>query len=140
MDSNLLVGVAGGLIAVILILREVRQFFDRRNLESKDGKVSPLEAKVDRLCTQQEDVKRACDAVNKVNLIEMQNQMRQMYEWHNKTDEDGVPVWYVRRSLEEAIAGLNQSLGKLSEVLTKMLSAQERMEERILDKIDKMTK
>jgi len=30
-------------------------------------------------------------------------QVRELHEWHDRKDADGVPVWYVRKSLEEII-------------------------------------
>lgn len=36
----------------------------------------------------------------------MAERVEKLYEWHNRMDEDGVPVWYVRKSLEKAISDL----------------------------------
>ena len=33
-------------------------------------------------------------------------QVNDLWVWHNKEDDDGVKVWYVRRSLENAIEKL----------------------------------
>jgi hypothetical protein len=47
-----------------------------------------------------------------------------MYDWHDKADEDGVKIWYVRRSLEEAlhenVKAIN-ILAKNSEMQTRLL-------------------
>lgn len=38
----------------------------------------------------------------------------ELHGWHNKEDEDGVKVWYVRRSLEKAIVQLGAAVEHLS--------------------------
>ena len=48
---------------------------------------------------------------------EIHQNIRDLYQWHAKTDEDGVPVWYVRHSLEEAIARLADNIEKQTELL-----------------------
>lgn len=45
-----------------------------------------------------------------------------LYNWHNKTDEDGVPVWYVRRSLESAIERLAENIQLQTEILRSMMN------------------
>jgi len=52
-------------------------------------------------------------------------QMKDLHDWHNKEDEDGVKIWYVRRSLEEAIARLSENIAMQTRIL-----------ERLVDKID----
>lgn len=60
-------------------------------------------------------------------------QVDDLWTWHNVRDGDGVPVWYVRRSLEESIAKLADSIEKLVEIQRAMsarLSDHMRWEER----------
>lgn len=52
------------------------------------------------------------------DLATVAKQIQDLHEWHNKTDDDGVKVWYVRRSLEKAIDKLGDNL----ELQTKLLS------------------
>ena len=52
-----------------------------------------------------------------------------LYEWHNKTDADGVPLWYVRRSLEQSIKDLGEKIYLQIEVQTEILRHMEKMEE-----------
>jgi hypothetical protein len=55
----------------------------------------------------------------------------QLHEWHDQKDNDGVRVWYVRRSLEDAMNRLADSIEKQNDVATKQSNALERMVDRI---------
>ena len=46
----------------------------------------------------------------------MEHKIDDLYTWHDKTDADGVPVWYVRRSLEVAISDLSVSINKQTKI------------------------
>ena len=52
-----------------------------------------------------------------VDLLKMAQQIDRLDEMHAKTDEDGVPVWYVRRSLEKTVADLNEAIRYQTELL-----------------------
>jgi hypothetical protein len=52
-----------------------------------------------------------------VDLLKMARQIDRLAELHAKTDEDGVPVWYVRRSLEKAIVDLGEAIRYQTELL-----------------------
>jgi hypothetical protein len=52
-----------------------------------------------------------------VDLLKMAQQIDRLDEMHARTDEDGVPVWYVRRSLEKAVADLNEAIRHQTELL-----------------------
>jgi hypothetical protein len=52
-----------------------------------------------------------------VDLVKMARQIDRLDELHAKTDEDGVPVWYVRRSLEKAMTDLNDAIRNQTELL-----------------------
>lgn len=58
---------------------------------------------------------------------EVHQQIRDLYVWHSKTDEDGVPVWYVRRSLEDTIIKLAENMEKQTELLRIMVDNQKQM-------------
>ena len=47
-------------------------------------------------------------------MTKMMSQVAGLYRMHDITDEDGVPVWYVRRSLEAAIEGLVTTIDTMS--------------------------
>ena len=52
-----------------------------------------------------------------VDLLKMAQRIERLAEMHTKTDEDGVPVWYVRRSLEQAVIDLNEAIRYQTELL-----------------------
>lgn len=73
-----------------------------KSLQSVDEKLIKIDSKVD-------------------NLVE---QTEEMYEWHNKSDQDGVKVWYVRQSLENALrdnAKAVEAIAKNIELQTRLL-------------------
>jgi ubiquinone biosynthesis protein UbiJ len=48
----------------------------------------------------------------------------EMYEWHNKSDPDGVKIWYVRQSLENALrdnAKATEAIARNIELQTRLL-------------------
>ena len=44
----------------------------------------------------------------------------ELHQWHDQTDRDGVKVWYVRQSLEEAISHLSETMTQMMLVLQKI--------------------
>ena len=54
-----------------------------------------------------------------------------MFDWQNVFDDEGVPIWYVRKSLEEAIRKLSSSIGVLHGVIREQNALTSRMIERI---------
>ena len=54
----------------------------------------------------------------------LHDQSMQMYDWHNKSDADGIKIWYVRRSLEDAIQKLADNVSVQTEVLRDILTQQ----------------
>jgi len=49
------------------------------------------------------------------NNSEMRRMIADLHQWHSQRDSDGVFIWYVRRSLEEAIKELARSVSKMSD-------------------------
>ena len=41
--------------------------------------------------------------------------LKDLHAWHDIADSEGVKIWYVRRSLEEAVEKLTVSIEKLGE-------------------------
>lgn len=44
-------------------------------------------------------------------------QVADLWEWHNRSDEEGVKVWYVRKSLERSIHRLASNVEQQTQVL-----------------------
>lgn len=102
-----------GLIAAIMVIREVLNFLDKKR--GGEGEHDPL------IGEHVSDVKGSVTAIK--------DKVDDLYEWHNKTDADGVPLWYVRRSLEESIKALGEKIYLQVEVQTEILRHMEKMEE-----------
>jgi hypothetical protein len=47
-------------------------------------------------------------------------QTADLHEWHDMRDSEGVMLWYVRRSLEEAIVKLADNIGEQTRVLNRI--------------------
>jgi hypothetical protein len=117
MDGNIL--VANGALLVTLVALAARELFSwlkEKNLQNTDNKIFQMN----------DSIKSISNHVEKMD-IKVDNVMqltKTMYDWHDKNDEDGVKIWYVRRSLEEAlhenVKAIN-ILAKNSEVQTKLL-------------------
>ena len=46
--------------------------------------------------------------------------LQDLHDWHDKEDSEGVKVWYVRRSLEDAITKLSENIERQTEILTEL--------------------
>tara|TARA_Y100000310_G_C20445648_1_gene698273 strand:- start:202 stop:510 length:309 start_codon:yes stop_codon:yes gene_type:complete len=81
----------GGIFA-ILVIKQVLDFLSKRRNENPNGDC------------------RVCLTL-----------LQKIYEMHDKTDEDGVYVWYVRRSLEDAITKLGRNIEKQTHIFEKLV-------------------
>lgn len=108
----------GALIATLiaLALRELFSWLKEKNLQGTDNKIYQMK----------DSMRNISERVEKIDIkVDMISQMnRTMYDWHDKNDEDGVKIWYVRRSLEEALQENVRAiniLAKNSETQTRLL-------------------
>lgn len=116
MDGDLLSNSA--LIATLIALaaRELFSWLSKKNLQNTEAKMTILN----------DNIKVINDRVDRVdlkvdNLLQLN---KTMFDWHDKSDEDGVKIWYVRRSLEEALQENVRAiniLAKNSETQTRLL-------------------
>ena len=58
--------------------------------------------------------------VENLDLKNLEAQQRDLWIWHNEKDDDGVPRWYVRKSLEESIRRQNELLTDLTKAVDKL--------------------
>lgn len=110
--------VVGGLIIplVLLTLKELFGWLKDKNLQETDNKVIKIREDIDNAKMRLEKLDYKIDSLVHMN--------KTMYEWHDKSDEDGVKVWYVRRSLEEALQENVRAiniLAKSTETQTRLL-------------------
>lgn len=69
----------------------------------------------------------------------MADQIKDLHEWHNQADEDGVKVWYVRRSLEEAVEKLAVAITAQTSVMQALASRLDNLQtevQRLEDKVE----
>lgn len=100
-----------GLVLALFVFG-VREFFgwlSKKNLQNTDGRIKALE-----------------DEVAKTNksIEQIKKQTEDLHEWHDKSDQDGVKIWYVRKSLEDALkdhAEAVATLAKNAELQTQIL-------------------
>ena len=57
-----------------------------------------------------------------IDLRKMATQISDMHKWHSVTDDEGVKVWYVRKSLEKAITDLSSNVKEQTDVGRKQTS------------------
>ena len=114
-DSELT--VVGLLAALLLIVaREVFAFFSNKNLQSSEIKLKVLSEQIDVSVSETKELKSKVDS--------MARELHTMYEWHDKDDQDGVKVWYIRQSLENVLrdnASAVAAIAKNSELQTRLL-------------------
>ncbi len=123
MDGRL-VELGVGLIAAIMVIREVLGFLDKKKFTNGNSH--------DHGAVMNEHVNDVRFAMSKVK-----EKVDDLHDWHNKTDEDGVFNWYVRRSLEDVIKDLGQKIEMQIGVQTKILQHMQKMEELYRKKLDK---
>ncbi len=51
---------------------------------------------------------------------EWKRELHDLWIWHNKDDDEGVKVWYVRKSLETAIVKLADNIEKQTALLDRL--------------------
>ena len=52
-----------------------------------------------------------------VDFEQIEEQTQDLWDWHNVNDQEGVKLWYVRRSLEDAIKDLSEAIQIQTNVL-----------------------
>lgn len=122
MDGRL-VELGVGLIAAIMVIREVLGFLDKRKYTNGNS--------LEHGAVMNEHVNDVRIAISKVK-----DKVDDLHDWHNKTDEDGVFNWYVKRSLEDAIKDLGEKMCQQIEVQTKILRHMQKTEELYRQMID----
>lgn len=120
----------GALVAtlVALALRELFSWLKEKNLQNTDNKIYQIGDNLKSISEKTEKIDVKLDMINQMN--------RTMFDWHDKNDEDGVKIWYVRRSLEEA---LHENV-KAINILAKNSEAQTRLLEDMVRQNKEMSK
>ena len=53
------------------------------------------------------------------SVMDIQGKVDDLYNWHNKTDANGIPLWYLQPSLEQSIKKLTVQIDRSAEVQAK---------------------
>lgn len=92
--------------------------------------------------TRFENMTKSIDAVGKrletieTKIQQIAEESEEMYDWHNKSDQDGVKVWYVRQSLENAL----RDNAKATEAIARNIELQTRLLEEMIQNQRTMAK
>lgn len=70
-----------------------------------------------------------------IDLQKMTKHIEELHTWHNRTDEEGVPVWYVRKSLEQAIINLAENSQHQTQLLEKMNESSTEFRKYLVDRM-----
>jgi hypothetical protein len=66
-----------------------------------------------------------------MNLRVLARQIDELWAWHNKTDPDGVRLWYIRPTMVIAIESLAESQTQIARLLERLESGQEDISRRL---------
>lgn len=69
-------------------------------------------------------------------LLHNKKKIDELHLWHDRQDEEGVPVWYVRNSLEKTVERLAEAVESLATSANMQLRSHEALVN-FMDKIDK---
>jgi transcriptional regulator len=129
MEQQYTVLIGGLLIPLILLtIKEIFSWLKDKNLQATDNKIHKIKDDLQAISIKLEKVEIKVDGLYSIN--------KTMYDWHDKSDEDGVKIWYVRRSLEEA---LHENV-KAINILAKNSEAQTRLLEDMVRQNKEMSK
>jgi hypothetical protein len=53
-------------------------------------------------------------------MVLMAKQVAELHRWHDRDDDEGVKVWYVRKSLEEAVEKLANNIAEQTRIFQEM--------------------
>ena len=111
------IGVGG--VFVLLTLQMVFNFLKPKKStvvkfpESIEKSFSSVSKKIHEMHEMKQDINKSI------------RQTDELYRWHNVTDQNGTPVWYVKQDL-------GKSVDKLADAINKFAIVQERTAERLL--------
>jgi ubiquinone biosynthesis protein UbiJ len=142
-----------GLFALILAAatRELFGWLSKKNLQNSQEKYQKLVTGMDAITKKLDkideenrvekisaDIKSLNTKVDRVEeeLETLSKQSEEMYNWHDKSDADGVKVWYVRQSLENAL----RDNAKATEAIARNIELQTRLLEEMITNQRTMSK
>lgn len=142
-----------GLFALV-IAAAVREFFgwlSKKNIQNSQTRYDKLfeginsvskkldkideENRVEKISADIKGIKFKLDDLEE-DVAKLSKQSEEMYDWHNKSDPDGVKIWYVRQSLENAL----RDNAKATEAIARNIELQTRLLEEMIQNQRNMSK
>jgi len=126
------ISVIGG---VVYLLRMIFNFIIKMRGNGKTGSSHVASSKA----LSAEDHEQLMATVNEMENVDwklLEAQQRDLWGWHNERDDDGVPRWYVRKSLEESVkrqSDITTELTKAVDQLAGTTASQTEMISRLID-------
>lgn len=123
-------GAIAGLVAAVVALTEALKYLITRVVPSKP--VLPAGEKEQRDKTRDgvqflvAEMPKLKEAVQKTGAA-----TEKLWEVHDRRDDDGVPLWYVPRSLGQTLANAVEQIRQVSEIQRKTVEMLERMDRRL---------
>lgn len=130
-----------GWVAVIIyfVIKELFSFIKGESKETLKkvntlvSSIEKIEAKLDKIDIVQEQVgdwyREKEFIISRVKVLIKQTE--DLWDWHNKEDDDGVKIWYVRSSLQSTLDRLNSVLATQNEFLPKIVTKINTLEEEL---------
>lgn len=143
-------GIFGVLLAIALAwiaFREQNFYKNQNSDKSKDKKdesennIEKILLAVENLKTSQKELtdqaRELSPLINQIHKLDqdIEKKIRDLWEWHSVFDDEGVPIWYVRKSLGESIENLEITVDLLQE---KFLQANETLRTDLMSRLQKI--
>jgi len=114
LTAGLVIGVViGGCLLVIKLI----DYFLQKHINNDNTK----ETRCWMDDARREEIISAAKKINQIDFRQIEDEVHHMDVLHSKTDENGVPVWYVKSSLETAIIGLNTSINNQNDLIKEQI-------------------
>ena len=145
-DPSVAAGLTLETAVALLVIKEVFAFIKWWGSGEKKDKQN------EEIINTRKDVYKVKESVEKIQEVvfkishdidQMHTQNNEMYDWHNKSDPEGVKIWYVRRSLEIAIQQLSENISIQTDVLKEIIQEQRENKkdmERLMRQVEVMVK
>ena len=81
--------IAGLLVLIVgAAIREIFGWMKQKNLMNSEQRLRALEEQISSMKEQNTKLKEEC-------FEPLKSKIDTLYEWHDKSDQDGVKIWYV---------------------------------------------
>jgi len=124
--------------AVVYLLRMIFNFIIKMRSNGKTSSNPTISSKA----LSAEDHERLMATVNEMENVDwklLEAQQRDLWGWHNERDDDGVPRWYVRKSLEESVKRQGDITTELTKAVDRLAGNTANQTEMISRLIDVLT-